>query len=446
MSGPPTPRREELLRLAASGDTARFLREANRLHPSDLSDILAELAPQLRLRLVQSLPPAVVSDALAEMEVEEHPEAVLAALRPEQAAGIVDELRPDDAVDLIAELPLDTASGILSSVAHRADLERLLRYDESTAGGLMTTELVAVREDVPAAAAIEEIRRQGEEAESLYQVYCVDEDRRLIGLLSLQRLVLAPPERPVREIMEPALAVATPNLDQEEVARLMARYNVAAVPVVDARGVLLGRVTFDDVIDVVEQESTEDLLRFGGVSGTEHLGGGWWEAARLRLPWLFVNTITALFAASVVWAFRDAIDALVLLAVYMPIVAGQGGNAGTQALAVTVRRLALGQIPRGHEWPVVGKELRVGAFNGLAVGTAVGLVAAFVGGTPQLGIVVTLAMWANLLVAGLVGSVVPLVLQRLGADPAVASSIFVTPVTDACGFLFLLGLASWVLL
>jgi len=156
--------------------------------------------------------------------------------------------------------------------------------------------------------------------------------------------------------------------------------------------------------------------------------------------------VTALLAASVVWAFQDAINALILLAVFMPIVAGQGGNAGTQALAVTVRRLALGQIPPGQEWSVVGKELTVGAFNGLAVGIAVGLLAAFVGGAPLLGVVVTLAMWANLAVAGLVGSVVPLVLQRYGADPAVASSIFVTPVTDACGFLLLLGLASLVLL
>jgi magnesium transporter len=440
------PLREELLALAGSGDITRFLREARRMHPSDLSDVLAQLDPEARLRLVQALPPATVSDALAEMEAEEHPEAVLAALNPEQAADIVDQLPPDDAVDLIAELPPEKAARILASAAHRADLEQLLRYDEATAGGLMTTELVAVRESVPAGEAIEQIRRRGEEVPDLYQVYCVDPDGRLSGLLSLQRLVLAPPDQPVREIMEPALAVASPDLDQEHVARLMARYNVAAVPVVDPDGRLLGRVTFDDVIDVVEQESTEDLLRLSGVPQAEHLAGTWWEAARRRLPWLFVNTLTALLAAAVVWAFQNTINALVLLAVYMPIVAGQGGNAGTQALAVTVRRLALGQIPRGQEWSVVGKEIAVGGFNGLAVGMAVGLLAALFGGTPLLGLVVTLAMWANLAIAGLVGSLVPLVLHRFGADPAVASSMFVTPVTDACGFLLLLGLASWALL
>jgi magnesium transporter len=446
VSAPGRSQQQTVLAGAAEGDINRFLREASQLHPSDLSDVLARLDPDIRLRLVQALPPAVVSEALAEMEHEEHPEAVLAALNPVEAANIVDQLHPDDAADLIAELPPEKATRILASVAHRSDLERLLRYDESTAGGLMTTEFVAVQETVGAAAAIEQIRQQGEEVPDLYQIYCVDGDRRLTGLLSLQRLVLAPPDQPVRQIMEPVLAVAGPDLDQEEVARLMARYNVAAVPVVDADGRMLGRVTFDDVIDVVEQESTEDLLRLSGVPQGEYLAGTWWEAARLRLPWLFVNTLTALLAATVVWAFQDAINALVLLAVYMPVVAGQGGNAGTQALAVTVRRLALGQIPGGQEWTVVGKEIAVGAFNGLAVGAAVGILAVLFGGTGTLGLVVTLAMWANLAVAGLVGSLVPLLLQRCGADPAVASSMFVTPVTDACGFLFLLGLASWMLL
>jgi magnesium transporter len=240
--------------------------------------------------------------------------------------------------------------------------------------------------------------------------------------------------------------VVTPEQDQEEVARLMARYNVPAMAVVDGLGRLIGRITFDDVIDVVEAETTEDLLKFGGVPGDEALAASWHEAVRSRLPWLFVNTVTAFIAAGVVFSFQDVISGLVLLAVYMPIVAGQGGNAGTQALAVTVRRLALGQILPGRGPEVVLKEVLVGAMNGLAVGTVVGIVAALLGGTPMLGGVVAIAMVGNLLIAGLVGSFVPLVLRRLGVDPAVASSVFVTPVTDACGFLLLLGMASWLLL
>jgi magnesium transporter len=437
---------DEMRRVAERGDVASFLRYAKSVHPSDLSDVLAELDETLQLRVVQALPPAIVSEALAEMEHEEHPEDLLAALRPEQAAGIVNELEADDAADLIGGLAPDAARRILSHVADRADVEQLMHYDEETAGGRMTTALVSVPTTATLGEALESVRQQAEEIEDFYQVFCVEDDRRLGGVLSLQHLVVSRPDRQVREVMEPAPVVVTPDQDQEEVAQLMARYNTPAVAVVDGLGRLVGRITFDDVTDVVEAEMTEDLLKFGGVPGDEALAASWHEAVRSRLPWLFVNTLTAFIAAAVVYAFQDVIAGLVLLAVYMPIVAGQGGNAGTQALAVTVRRLALGQIIPGRGAEVVLKEVLVGAMNGLAVGTVVGGVAAVLGGTPMLGLVVASAMWGNLLIAGLVGSFVPLVLRRLGADPAVASSVFVTPVTDACGFLLLLGLASWLLL
>jgi magnesium transporter len=439
---------EEMRRTAERGDVAGFLRYARSAHPSDLSDALAQLDDELQLRVVQALPPEIVSEALAEMEVGEHPEALLAALRPEQAAGIVSELEADDAADLIGDLPHDAARRILSHVAaaEREDVERLLAYGEETAGGRMTTALITVPTTVTVGEALESVRTQAEEIEDFFQVYCVEPDGRLGGVLSLQRLVVARTSRLVREAMEAPPAVVTPDLDQEEVARLMARYNLPAMAVVDGLGRLLGRITFDDVIDVVEAETTEDLLRLGGVPGDEELAAPWTDAVRGRLPWLYVNTLTAFLAAGVVFLYRDTIAALVLLAVYMPIVAGQGGNAGTQALAVTVRRLALGLIPSGRGREVVLKEVLVGATNGLAVGVAVGLVAVLAGGTVLLGVVVALAMWGNLVIAGLVGSLVPVVLQRLGADPAVSSSVFVTPVTDACGFLLLLGMASWLLL
>jgi magnesium transporter len=437
---------EEMRRVAEAGDVARFLRYARQVHPSDLSDVLAQLDEELQLRLVQALPPELVSEALAEMEGGEHPEELLAALRPEQAAGIVQELADDDAAVLIRELPADTAKRILASVANRGDLERLLAYEEDTAGGRMTTSVVTVPTWVTLADALESVRGQSEEMDDFYQVYCLDRDGRLAGVLSLQRLVVSRPESLVVDVMEPPVVVATPEQDQEEVARLIARYNVAAVPVVDHVGRLLGRITFDDVIDVVEAETTEDLLRLSGVSAHEDLAAPWLRSVRARLPWLYVNTVTAFLAAAVVYLFQDTIAALVILTVYMPIVAGQGGNAGTQALAVTVRRIALGLIPPGQGPRVIGKEALVGATNGLAVGVLVAIVAALVRGTPMLGLVVALAMWGNLVIAGLVGSTVPLVLHRLGADPAVSSSVFVTPVTDACGFLLLLGLASALLL
>jgi magnesium transporter len=435
----------ELRRLAEAGDAASFQTLAQGVHPSDLSDLLVELEPELRLRLVQALPPELVSDAIAEMEEDEHPEALLAALVPEKAADIVEELEDDDAADLIADLPADAAARILSSVEDRAELERLIEYDEETAGGRMTSELVAVSVESSAAQAIDEIRRQAEEVGDFYQVYCIDADRRLAGVLSLKNLVVARPESRVSELMEPPPAMVPPELDQEEVARLMARYNVPAVPVVDDRGVLLGRVTFDDVIDVVEAEQTEDLLRFGGVPSEESLGGTWADSVRLRLPWLYVNLITASLGGLVVFLFRDTVSRLVALAAWMPIIAGMGGNAGTQSLAVTVRRIALELIPARQGLALVRKELVVGLINGLAVGLVVGFATAMLGLGWRFGAVVLLAMWGNLLVGATVGAAVPLVLRRLGADPAVASSMFVTASTDVCGFFLLLGLAAVLL-
>jgi magnesium transporter len=226
----------------------------------------------------------------------------------------------------------------------------------------------------------------------------------------------------------------------------MARYNMPSVPVVNEQGRLLGRVTFDDVIDVVEAETTEDLLKFGGVSPDEGLGAGWKTAVQSRLPWLSVNLATAFLAGGVVYLFQHTIQRTVALAIWMPIIAGMGGNAGTQALAVTVRRLALGLIPVNVFTRVVGKEIFVGIINGLAMGVTVGAVATFFGEGPRLGAVVFLAMVGNLMVAGFAGAFIPIVLERMGIDPAVASSIFVTTFTDVCGFLLLLGLAGLLLL
>ncbi|HXF95372.1 MAG TPA: magnesium transporter [Gemmatimonadales bacterium] len=439
-------RLDELKALAERDDLRPFVERAVRLHPSDLADVLAELDEALRVRVVAELPTEVASRALAEMEQAEHPEEVLLAVGPDYAADLVEKLPADAAADIISELPLEDREAVLAEVADRDQVEALLQYPEDTAGGLMTPDVVTVRQDVTLAEALEQVRRQSGERDELYQICVVDAQRRLLGILPVARLVLGAPTRRVAEVMEPAPAVVTPDRDQEEVARLMARYNVAAVPVVDAAGRLLGQVTFDDVIDVVEAETTEDLLKFGGVDPEENLAAGWREAVRSRLPWLYVNLLTAFFAGSVVYAFQSTISRVVALAVWMPIIAGMGGNAGTQALAVTVRRLALERVPRRRALAMVGKEAVVGAVNGLANGVVVAAVAALLGEGTMLGVVVLLAMWGNLVVAGFAGAFIPILLERLRVDPAVASSIFVTTFTDVCGFLLLLGLGTALLL
>jgi len=437
---------ERMVDLVRTGEITVFVRRAREFEPADLADVLAALDDRDRLTVVQALPPELSGQALVEMPEASLAEDTLTALAPERAAEIVEGLEDDDAADILGDLPRADQERILSTLEHRADVKRLLRYDQKTAGGRMTTHVVTVRDTATVGEALEDIRRQAETVSEFYQVFVLDREGRLVGVLPFKDLVISRPERKVREFMAPADVSVRPEADQEEVARLLGRYNMPSLPVVDDRGRLLGRITFDDVIDVVEDESTEDLLRFGGVSAGEALAATWREAVRSRLPWLYLNLLTAFLAGGVVYLFQGTVQRTVALAVWMPIIAGMGGNAGTQALAVTVRRLALGLIPTHLFLRVVGKEVAVGIVNGLAIGAVVWLVAVAMGDQGRLGLVVFLAMAGNLLVAGFAGGFIPVVLERYRIDPAIASSIFVTTFTDVCGFLLLLGLAGWLLL
>jgi magnesium transporter len=439
---------EAMIDLLREGRVSEFVGRARMLEPADLADVLARADDNERVEIVKLLPPELTGEALIEMPDEEHAEDTLAALSAEQAANIVTEMPDDDAADILGELPPEQQRRILSKVdvEERRDVERLLGYHGETAGGLMTGQMVTVDQDLSVGEAIESIRKQAEEVENFAETYAVDAHRRLTGVLSFKRLVLSDPQGRVRELMEEPDVTVGPEMDQEEVARLMARYNVPSIPVVDRDGLLLGRITFDDVTDVVEAETTEDLLRFGGVSADEELGAGWREAVRSRLPWLGVNLLTAFVAGGVVAMFQDRIAQMVALAIWMPIIAGMGGNTGTQALAVTVRRLALGAISTDEFARVVGKEALVGVTNGAAIGLVALMVSLLSNQSPMFGVLVFLAMTGNLFVAGFAGAFVPLVLKRFKIDPAIASSIFVTTFTDVCGFLLLLGLAGVLLL
>jgi magnesium transporter len=457
VSGPPSEgvreaTLEERLRpLVAARDSealARVLTELD-LHPSDVADLLEALPEaEARLALVRVLPPELASEALAEMDEGEDRGELLAALDPSQSARLLHELADDDAADLIGELQPHEAARILAAlpVDEAGELRGLLEYDEESAGGLMTTELVAIQAHLTAREAIEEVRRQGREVEEFYTIFVVDAERHLQGAVPLGELILAEPDTPVRELVEDVPVSIRPGLDQEEVGRLLSRYNLVSVPVVTPEGRLLGRITFDDVIDVMEAEQTEDIFRLAGVSDEEEVRADWAESVRARLPWLLVNLLTAMIAASVVYAFQDTIQAVVILASLMPIIAGMGGNAGTQALAVTVRRIALSDGPLERKSDAVLKELLVGLVNGAVIGIAIAVLAMALGETAVLGVVVLLAMWGNIVVAGFAGAFVPTVLHRLGADPAVASSVFVTTFTDLCGFFLLLSLGTMLLL
>lgn len=416
------------------------------LHPSDVADIIESLDDKGRVSLVSILPAELASETLAEMEQGEKRSALLAALTPEKGAELIEELADDDAADLMGELALAEQQRILEALSGETaeELIDLLRYDEETAGGRMTTELVAVRATLNARQALEQVRLQGREVEDFYTVFVVDARRRLIGTLRLDDLVIADPESPISSFVEEPASTVGPEEDQEEVGRLMGRYNLAAIPVVSPDGILLGRITFDDVIDVIEAEQTEDILRLAGVTDDEELRHNWTASVRTRLPWLALNLLTAAGAASVILVYEDVIDQIITLAFLAPIIAAMGGSSGTQSLAITIRRLAV--EGSGSARGFVMKEILIGLVIGGVLGVGIAILAILVDGDPMLGLVVMIAMWGNQIVAGFAGAFVPATLDRLGVDPSVASSVFVHTLTDLCGFFLLLGLASKLLL
>jgi magnesium transporter len=437
---------EELQALLAGAD-ATLDERLKDLHASDIADLIEGLEDDERLRLLRRLSPEVAADALSEMEEVEGPAELLLQLDPGRIAAIVEEMADDDAADIIGELEPHQQAEVLStvSVPDAAQIEELLHYPEDSAGGIMTRDVLAIRSELTASQAIAEIRRQAQGDIDFYTIFVVGADQRLAGVVSLQDLVVSDPETPIAELTEEHPAVVPVSMDQEEVGRILSRYNIASIGVVDALGRLVGRVTFDDIIDVFEAETTEDILRFAAVSDEERVRGSTGDAIRSRLPWLLLNLLTAALAASVVWFFQDTIAGLVTLAVVMPIIAGMGGNAGTQALAVTIRRIALADETLRSRWGVLGKELLVGLINGAVLGLVAALAGIVIEGRAVFGLVVLMAMWGNLVVACFAGAFIPIFLESVGVDPAVASSVFVTTLTDLCGFFLLLGLATVML-
>ena len=441
-------RLQELAEIGDLDGLAEMVVEAD-LHPSDVADLLEELDPEAQVALVRALPAELASEALTEMEEGDERADLLATLDPLKGAQLLSELADDDAADLIAELEPEEADRILAnlSVEDAGDLRGLLQYGEETAGGIMTTELVAVEGSLSAGRALGEIRRQGQEVEDFYTVFVVDSRGRLMGTVPLADVVVAEPDTLVSELVQEAQVTILPHTDQEDVGRLMARYNLVSAPVVNEFGVLLGRITFDDIIDVMEAEQTEDIFRLAGVSDEEEVRADWRDAVRTRLPWLTVNLLTITVASSVVMVFEGSIARWTFLAMFLPIVGGMGGNSGTQALAVTVRRIALASSELERRSDAVSKELLVGLVNGLVLGlfaaAAIWVVSGQMDGVPRsFALVVLFALWGNILLACFLGAFIPTLLNKMGIDPAVASSVFLTTFTDLVGFALLLGLAT----
>ncbi|HIP99783.1 TPA: magnesium transporter [Candidatus Bipolaricaulota bacterium] len=411
-------------------------------HPAEVAEILSTLREDEAVELLRRLYLRRAAAApLGEMDPEEAAH-LLAELNRDEAVRILSRMDPDDAVDLLAELPREMVEDILRRLEEREakELSELLSYPPDTAGGLMSPEVVALPQHMSCQEAIEALRRVAEEMETVYYAYVVDENRRLIGVLSLRDLVFARPDTPIHEIMHTDVMSVPVHLDVEEVARLFDRYNFLALPVVDEEGRLRGIITVDDVIDAIREEATEDMYRLAAAPLEERVDTPWYRSLRLRLPWLYLNLLTAFLAATVVGAFESVIAKVAALAIFMPVIAGQGGNAGMQTVTIVTRGIALGEVPKGKGWRILAKELTLGVLHGLIIGATVGAIAYAWKGSFFLGLVAFLAMTFNLIAAGTAGAVIPLSLRALRLDPALASSIFLTTVTDTLGFFFLLGL------
>jgi magnesium transporter len=368
--------------------------------------------------------------------------AFLEQVEPKQIAEILSEMPADDATMLASKLPVTQSAQVIALMETEtaADVRGLLIHEERTAGRIMTPDVFALEEEVTVSEAINALQKSYDEFEMIFYLYVVDKRNHLVGVVSLKKLLTTAPTNQLKKIMVPDVISAHTDTDQEEAARLVAEYNLLALPIVDAEDKLVGIITVDDVLDVVQEEVAEDLLALAGVAAEEQVSTKPSRALRLRAPWLMVNLLTAFIASFVISRFQTTLDAMTFLAPLMSIPMGMGGNAATQAVTVMVRGLALNQMASLSQ--AVVKEIVVGAGNGLINGMICAIVVAISTRKILLGVVLGLAMMINMIVAGLAGILIPTGLRRLGVDPAVASSVFVTTCTDVCGSFSFLGIAT----
>jgi magnesium transporter len=444
-ASPPQARsyQQLLTRLLRHGAYPQLRKIIDKTLPADLSPVLPLLLEEDRKRilslLIEAGKAARVLFELDEVDLHE----ILEALDDATLASICSSSAPDDAADLLDFIDEERRARILEilGATQSAKLESLMEGEEETAGSLMNTEFLALDEELTVAQAIEAIR-QYPRKESFFYVYCVDADQHLVGVLSLRSLILANAAALLRELMVQSVVRTQLDSSPEEVAQLVSKYDLLSIPVVDMQNTLVGVVTVDDVLDVIQEQAEEDLMHLAGVDASERVTTPARETWRTRFPWLAVNLVTAFAAASVVRYFEGTIAALPMLAAFMPIVAGMGGNAGTQTLTVFVRALALGEVDWASGLRPIYKELLVGLANGVAIGAITATIVGLWTGNWILAAILLMAMTVNLIIAGVAGGVVPLVLEKFGFDPAVASSIFVTTCTDVGGFFSFLGLAT----
>ena len=434
--------KEELRKFLLHAPQSSIIKYEENIHPVDILDVLRDY-PKDKKDILNRLPEELIADIIDEAEDDEK-YLILMEFSENKQKNIVEEMSSDELTDLLGMLDEEQVNKILAKMTDEDSrkVRQLLSYDPDTAAGIMATEFVSLKENMTVEETLKYLQSCGDESENIYDLYVVDSFDRLKGVISLKELVTHNFNTKISDIIHTKVESVLFNTDQEEVGHRFEKYGYVTMPVVDSYNRLLGIVTVDDVMQILRDETTEDIHRLGGVDEGEKVDGALRDYVKSRLPWLIINLFTAILASAVVGFFEGTIQTVVSLATFMPIVTGMGGNAGTQTLTIIVRGLALGELNFKNMKKVFLKEVGVGLVSGIVIGVIIGILGFVWEDNFMFGIVIGVAMILNMIVATITGYLVPIVLKKFKVDPALASSIFVTTFTDVLGFFFFLGLAT----
>ena len=438
---------EALDQLIEEGRELDIMKLISKFHPADIADLIDALDEDKKKKLFGILQVETASDVIMEID-EISRELIMEDISQDKLTQIVDDMESDDATDLISELPEEQAQQILREIDREdsEEVQELLKYDKETAGGIMQLELVSVPESVTIKDAIEQIRSSAGEVEDLHNVFIVNGGKKLVGVLPLRKLILASPDGLVKSIMDSATINVTPEVDQEEVAEIFRKYDIVSLPVIDHEGTLLGRIVVDDVVDVIEKEDSEDIMKMAGIPEEELIYGRHvFEISRARLPWLITNLFGGLLTGYLMWLFRITLHEVLALITFIPVITAMGGNVGIQSSSIMIRGFAVGRVDFNNLRRILFKEMKIGLIMGIACGIVAGCAAMLWHKDPLLGPIVALAMVTAITTAASMGTLIPAFFKKMNIDPAIAAGPFVTTANDIVGILIYLGIATFFL-
>jgi magnesium transporter len=436
---------ELLIRALQQEDLDLFRSEFIQLHSYDQAKFFSKVEDELRIRLYHYLSPEEMAELFESLDIDEEDyQDLLAEMNPSYAAEMLSNMYADDAVDVLNELDKEQVVSYLTimDVESAKEIKELLHYEEYTAGSIMTTEFVAISQNQTVRSAMYILKNEAPNAETIYYIYVVDDDKKLVGVISLRDLIISHDDVMISEIMSDRVMSVGVSEDQEAVARQMKDYDFLALPVVDFQHHLLGIITVDDIMDVMEEEASDDYSKLAGIADLDSIDRNPFHAAKKRLPWLIALLFLGMFTASLIGRFEATLDKVAILAVFIPLIAGMAGNTGTQALAVAVRGIATGDLEKENKLTLIIREAGTGLITGTTCGIVVSMIVYVWKGTFFLGILVGVSVMISLFVATLAGTLVPLLMHKLKVDPAVASGPFITTINDIISILIYFGLAT----